>query len=85
MGTFRLLEIPQAVLDSARLTLSELKLELALALYAQGRLSIGKARELAGGSLWELRQWLAARRIAPRYDVEDLKEDVAMLRALGRL
>ncbi len=85
LGTFSGLEIPPAVMDSARLTVTELKLELALALYAQGRLSIGQARELAGVSLWELRQVLAARRIAPHYEVADLQEDAATLRALGRL
>lgn len=49
------LEIPQDVLDSAHLTMSELKVELAVSLYAQGRLSIGKACELASMSLWEFR------------------------------
>jgi predicted HTH domain antitoxin len=48
-------------------------------------LSIGKARELAGMSLWEFRQLLASRRISPHYDVVDLNEDVATLRELGRL
>ena len=79
------LEIPQDVLDSARLTIGELKIELAVSLYAQGRLSIGKACELAGVSLWEFRQLLTSRRISPHYDVTDLDEDVAMLRDLGRL
>ena len=85
MGTLRILEIPQEILDSARLTMSELKVEMAVNLYAQGRLSIGKARELAGMSLWEFRQLLASRRIAPHYDEADLNEDVAALRELGRL
>jgi len=85
MGPFSLLEIPQDVMDSARLTVTELKLELALALYARGRLSIGKARELAGMALWEFRQSLASRRIAPHYDVAELNEAVTTLRALGRL
>jgi predicted HTH domain antitoxin len=85
MNTPRTLEVPQDILDSARLTLPELKVELAVHLYAQGRLSIGKACELAGKSLWELRQLLASRRIAPHYDVDDLNEDVATLRELGRL
>ncbi len=84
MGTFKTLEISQDILDSARLSIAELKLELAVHLYAQGRLSIGKARELAEMSLWEFRQVLAARRIAPHYDLEDLDQDVATLRDLGR-
>ena len=85
MSTVSVLEVSQEILDSARLTPSEVKVELALHLYAQGRLSIGKARELAGMALWEFRQLLASRRIAPHYDEADLDEDVATLRELGRL
>jgi predicted HTH domain antitoxin len=85
MSTVNTLEVSQDILDSARLTISELKAEIAICLYAQGRLSIGKARELAGMSLWEFRQLLASRRISPHYDVVDLNEDVATLRELGRL
>ena len=79
------LQIPQDILDSARLTLDDLRVELAIHLYREGRLSIGKARELAGMSLWEFRQLLATRKISPHYDVEDLEEDVATLRRLGLL
>ncbi len=85
MSTVSVLEVPQDILDSARLTTSELKVEIAVYLYAQGRLSIGKARELAGMTLWEFRQLLASRRIPPHYDVADLDEDVATLREMGRL
>lgn len=79
------LHIPQDILDSARLTLQDLKVEIAVHLYEEGRLPIGKARELAGISLWEFRQVLAARRISPHYDVEDLEEDIATLRSLGHI
>jgi predicted HTH domain antitoxin len=85
VSVVRVLEVPQDVLDSARMTPAELKVEMALHLYAQGRLSIGKARELAGMALWEFRQLLASRRISPHYDSMDLDEDVAALRELGRL
>ena len=77
------LDIPQDILDSARLNVDDMKLELAVALYAQRRLSVGKARELAELSLWEFRQILASRKIAPHYDTEDLNEDLEALRALG--
>jgi predicted HTH domain antitoxin len=80
-----IIEIPEDILDSARLTVPELKLEIAVALYAQGKLSIGKARELAGMSLWEFRQVLGARRIPPHVRPEDVDADVATLRRLGRL
>lgn len=77
-------EIPQDVLDSARLTTAELKVEIALSLYAQGRLAIGKARELAGMSLWEFRQLLSTRGVHSHFEIADLGDDVAGLRQLGR-
>jgi predicted HTH domain antitoxin len=78
------LDIPRDILDAARLNLIQLKVEIAVHLYSQGRLSIGKARELANMSLWEFRQLLASRHIAPHYDATDLKEDLETLRSLGR-
>jgi predicted HTH domain antitoxin len=85
MRNTNVLQIPQDILDSSRLSVSELKVELAVYLYTQRRLSIGKARELADMSLWEFRQLLASRRISPHYDETDLDEDVATLRQIGRL
>jgi predicted HTH domain antitoxin len=85
MDAVSVLEIPRDILDSARLTVPELKVELAVYLYTQGRLSIGKARELAEMSLWEFRQLLGSRRIPPHYGVDELDKDVATLRQLGRL
>jgi len=79
------LEIPRDILDSARINERELKTELALSLYSQGRLSIGKARELAGMSLWEFRQILGFRHIPPHYDQNELNRDIATLKELGRL
>jgi predicted HTH domain antitoxin len=85
VSTVSVVEVAQDILDSARLTPSELKVEMAVHLYAQGRLSVGKARELADMTLWEFRQLLASRRIPPHYDETDLDEDVATLRELGQL
>ena len=53
-------------------------------LYEQGRLSIGKAHELAGLSLWELRQLLGVRKISPHFEAEDLEQDLETLRHLGK-
>ena len=69
------LEISQEILDSARLTLDDIKIELALALYSQGRLSIGKAREIVGLSLWEFRQLSGLRNISPHLDEDGLVDD----------
>ena len=73
------LEIPQDVLDSAHLSMDQLRTELAVHLYEQGRLSLGKAHELAGLSFWEFRQLLGSRRIRPHLDLEDLKQDFETL------
>jgi predicted HTH domain antitoxin len=85
MNLANTIEIPQDMLDSARLTIPELKVEMALFLYAQGRISFGKAREFANKTHWEFRHILAARRIAPHYDVMELEEDVHTLLQAGRL
>jgi predicted HTH domain antitoxin len=69
------LEIPQDILESARLTSDELKVEIAVCLYESGRLSIGKSRELAGLSLWQFRQLLASRQISPHFDMTDLDDE----------
>ncbi len=70
------IEIPLHLMQAARATPEELRVELAVQLYRERRLSIGHARELAGMSLWEFRQLLAARRISPHYDVTDLDADM---------
>jgi predicted HTH domain antitoxin len=80
-----IIEIPQDILDSARIKLPDIKVELALLLYTQNRLSIGKARELANMSLWEFRQLLGTRKIQVHYDINDLKDDVATLKRMDRL
>ncbi len=78
------IEIPQDVMDSARLSAAEIKQELALSLYTQRRLSLGKARELAELSLWEFRQLLGMRRIGPHFDSDDLAEDLATIDEWGQ-
>lgn len=85
MTAVNVFEVSQDILDSARLSVPDLKVEIAITLYAQQRLSIGKARELAAMPLWTFRQRLAARGIFPHYDVDDLNDDVATLRQLRRL
>ena len=70
------IEVPRRLLQAARATPDELRIELAVQLYQQRRLSIGHARELAGMSLWQFRQLLASRRISPHYDVRDLDDDM---------
>jgi predicted HTH domain antitoxin len=79
------LELPDDILASAKLTADEARVELAVALYASGRLSVGKARNLANMPLWQFRQLLAARNIHVHLDTADVDSDVATLQRLDRL
>ncbi len=49
---------------------------LAVELYREGRLSLGKARELAGlGNKWKMLELLAERGVEPHYTADDAEED----------
>jgi len=67
------------------MSVDELKRELALTLFQQGKLSFGKARELAGMTAWDFQLLLGSRKIPVHYDIQDYEDDVATLRGLGRL
>jgi len=79
------IEIPRDVLHASRMTSDELKRELALSLFQQGRLSFGKAREMAGTTVATFQQLLGSRGICVHYDVDDYQEDLATLKDQGRL
>jgi len=78
------LEIPDEISAALRLPLPELKqrlqLELAVSLYTQQILSLGKAAELAGLARWELNNLLARRGVAMHYAEAELTEDLAYAR-----
>ena len=79
MSAILTMEIPADVLDSARMTLGQAKVELALALFAAGRLSMGKAAELADIPVSEFQMHLGARKLGPHYDASDALADSASL------
>ena len=81
MPAYTNMEIPADVLESARMTVLDAKLELAIALFSRGRLSMGKAAELAEMSVGRFQLQLGARQIGPHYTVEDALEDSAALAA----
>ena len=74
------LTIPDSVAQAIRMPedrlLQELLCELAGALYAQGLLAFGKARELAGLGKYDFGQILAARGITRHYTREELQDDL---------
>jgi predicted HTH domain antitoxin len=79
------LEIPGEVLHAARLTPQQIKVELAVHLFQQEKLSFGKARQLADMTIWQFMQLLGSRGIPIHYDVAKYEEDLATLKRLGRL
>ena len=74
------LEIPDAVADAMRLPGDErqqrITIELAVALYAQGILSFGKARQLCGVTKYEFGVLLGQRGVPRHYTEEDLQDDL---------
>lgn len=60
-----------------------IKKTLAVELYREGKLSLGKATELAGfTSKWEMITFLDSKGVALRYSVEDVDEDLETLEKL---
>ena len=56
---------------------AQLHLELAIALYREGKLPPGPAAELAGLSRQDFEQVLAKRQVTMPYNLEDLAHDIA--------
>jgi len=78
------IEIPREVVHVARMTPDELRCELAVYLFQQGKLSFGKAREVAGMTAWAFQQLLGSRSIPVHYGIEDYEQDLVTLKELGR-
>ena len=81
----RVLKIPGDVMEALRLppdeVETELRKELALALYPRGVLSSGKACALAGMTCWEFEEVLGQRQIRRRYTKKNLEEDIKYARS----
>ena len=79
------LDLPFDLYQAARLTPDEVRRELAVHLYRQGKLSFGKARELSGLSAKTFLHLLGSLGVDVNYDIGDYEADLATLRSLGRL
>jgi predicted HTH domain antitoxin len=85
MSSMISIEIPRDIIHATRMTPQELRRELAVYLFQQGKLSFGKAREMAEMTVWSFQQLLGSRGIPIHYNIEDYDEDLSSLRELGRL
>lgn len=71
--------IEDSELQAAQLTEDELRLEIAILLYQQGRLSMGRASEFAGMNRIIFQRELGRREIPVNYDEVELAEDLKTL------
>jgi predicted HTH domain antitoxin len=75
------LRIPREVVAALRFppdeVETELRKELALALYRRQAIALGPARELAGLTRWEFEELLASRKIQRQFGEAELREDIA--------
>lgn len=76
--------LPDNILAQANLTEKELRIEIALLLYSQKRLSSGQARELGGLNIYEFQQLLTDRDLFVNYEVEDLEADLKTIQSLHK-
>lgn len=79
------LTIPDSLLDTTRMSEQEILQELAIALFAQDKLTLAQASRLAQLNRYQFQHLLASRNLAIHYDVADFEEDLATLDRLGRL
>lgn len=61
--------------------LKDAKLEYALQLYSQSKVSLWKAARLAGCSLWQMIEYAREKKITAQYTEKELYEDLEALRS----
>ena len=77
-----MLSISRELELATHMTAQEIRRELAVQLYAQGKLSLGKARELAEMTVYEFQCLLGSRGIPVNYGVEDFLDDLDTIQRL---
>ena len=79
------LTIPDALLQSARISEAELRQEIAILLFQRDKLTLAQASRFAHLSRLQFQHLPASRQIPVHYDVTDFEEDLHTLQRLGRL
>ena len=79
------LTIPDALLQSARISETELRQEIAVLLSQHDKLTLAQASRFAYLSRLQFQHLLASRQIPVHDDVTDFEEDLHTLQRLGRL
>jgi len=79
------LVISDQLLETSGMTETEFMREVAIMLFQQNKISLGKASELANMHRVQFQKLLADRNINIHYDVEDLDREITGLKARGWL
>ncbi|NJL90986.1 MAG: UPF0175 family protein [Coleofasciculaceae cyanobacterium SM2_1_6] len=77
--------IPDSIFHATKMTEEEFRLEIAIMLYKQEKISSGKVRAWTGLTVLEFQHELAKRGLCLNYDVEDFQADMKTLESLGFL
>ena len=72
--------IPDEILSSTNTSPMEMRIEIAAYLYEKKRMSIGKARRIAGLDLVQFQKELAKRNIYLQLGIEDLESEIRNLK-----
>jgi len=75
------LDIPDNLLSGVSISKEDVMLDLALGLFVDRRLSIGRAARLAGQSVSAFMRELGKRRIPIHYEEDDLTADIKTIAA----
>ncbi len=79
------LTIPDEIIHSTRMSIPELKQEIAVMLFEKQKLSMEQASKLAEMSIPQFQHLLASRQVPIHYGVEDFEQDLETLREMKRL
>jgi predicted HTH domain antitoxin len=77
------IDLPDDIIQSAQLTQAELLREIAVLLFEQQRITLGRASLICGLDQIEFQKLLASRGISIHYDVEDYEADIESIREDG--
>lgn len=75
--------ISDDILHATHMTETELLQEIAIVLYVKGKLSLGKASQLARMGRIQFQLLLASRQIPINYGIDDFEADLETLRKMG--
>ena len=66
----------EIVRELIRLGIKERKIEKAVRLYKEGKVSASKAAEIADVSLWKMIEIFAERKVEAQYELKEFEEDI---------